>query len=77
VDCDIPIEHTSEVGESSLNKDDQELLRLWNDGRTAKEIGMRTRKAGKTILNRLSVLRGMLGEERVPLRKATTRKRLG
>ncbi len=60
-----------------LNGEDQELLRLWNNGLTAKEIGIQTGNVGKTISNRLSVLRGMLGEDRVSLRKAPTRKGLG
>jgi hypothetical protein len=74
---DIPREQPSEVSEFSLNKEDQELLRLWNNGLTAKEIGIRTGKMGKTISNRLSVLRGMYGEERVSFRKIPTRKVLG
>ena len=40
-----------------------------------KEI--RTGKTGKTVANRLSVLRGMYGEDRIPLRKTPTRKELG
>jgi len=77
VDRDIPREQA--MGESNIphNRDDQELLRLWNDSLTAKEIGLRIGKADKTVANRLSVLRGMLGEERVPLRKAPTWKNLG
>jgi len=71
---DIPREHPTEASDIPLNKEDEELLRLWNDGLTAKEIGFRTGKVGKTISNRLSVLRGMYGEERVPLRKQPTRK---
>lgn len=74
VDRDIPREHSIGDSDISLNRDDQELLRLWNDGRTVKEIGIRIGKAGKTVANRLSVLRGMLGEECVPLRKQPTRK---
>jgi len=77
VDRDIPREFPIEEIDIPLNKEDQELLRLWNNGLTAKEIGIRTGKVGKTISNRLSVLRGMYGEERVSLRKAPTRKDLG
>jgi hypothetical protein len=74
VDRDIPREHPTKESEITLNKEDKELLRLWNNGLTAKEIGFRTGKVGKTISNRLSVLRGMYGEESVPLRKQPTRK---
>lgn len=77
VDRDITRKLPIEERGFSVAREDQELLRLWNDGLTAKEIGMRTRKAVKTISNRLSLLRGMYGEERVPLRKVPTRKRLG
>jgi hypothetical protein len=74
---DIPKEHPVKQTDVSFTREDQELLRLWADGLTAKEIGMRTGKTGKTVTNRLSVLRGMYGEERIPLRKAPTRKDLG
>jgi hypothetical protein len=77
VDWDIPREHPIEESDISLNREDRELLRLWNDGLPAKEIGIRTGKTGKTVSNRLSVLRGMFGEERIPLRKTPTRKELG
>ena len=77
VDRDIPKEHPTKESDINLNNEDQELLRLWNNGLTAKEIGIRTGKMGKTISNRLSVLRGMYGEDRVPLRKTPTRKVLG
>jgi len=76
-DRDIPREHSGEESDISLTKEDQELLRLWADGLTAKEIGMRTKKTGKTISARLSVLRGMYGEDHIPLRKKPTRKDLG
>jgi hypothetical protein len=77
VDWDIARKHAMCESDIPLNRDDQELLRLWILGRNAKEIAMRIGKADKTVTNRLSVLRGMLGEERVPLRKAPTRKDLG
>jgi hypothetical protein len=77
VDRDIPREYPMGDSDIPLNRDDQELLRLWSDGLAVKKIGLRIGKADKTVANRLSVLRGMLGEERVPLRKAPTRKGLG
>ncbi len=77
VDREVPEKLPMDESYIPLNGEDQELLRLWNNGLTAKEIGIRTGKVGKTISNRLSVLRGMYGEERVPLRKAPTRKDLG
>ena len=73
----MPAPHPTEGNEVSLSREDQELLRLWSAGLTAKEIGTRTGKTGKTVMNRLSVLRGMYGEERIPLRKKPTRKDLG
>jgi len=77
VDWDIPRDHPAEENDISLTKEDQELLRLWTEGLTAKEIGIRTGKTWKTVSNRLSVLRGMYGENRVPLRKKPTRRDLG
>ncbi|MDD5368049.1 MAG: hypothetical protein PHQ40_03095 [Anaerolineaceae bacterium] len=77
VDRDIPKEHPVDKSDIPLSREDQELLRLWNGGLTVKEIGLRIGKADKTVANRLSVLRGMLGEERVRLRKTPTRKDLG
>lgn len=52
-----------------LRADQQELLRLWQSGQTAKEIAMRTTKTEKTILNQLTLLRKSLGEEQVPRRR--------
>jgi hypothetical protein len=66
---DVPKKHPSKERDTSLNGDTQELLRLWTTGLTAKEIGQRTGKTEKTILNRLTVLRKVYGEERVPRRK--------
>jgi hypothetical protein len=66
---DIPKKHPAKERDTSLNGDNQELLRLWTAGLTAKEIGHRIGKTEKTILNRLSVLRRAYGEERVPRRK--------
>jgi hypothetical protein len=74
---DTPQEYPADKSDITLTGDDQEMLRLWSAGLTAKEIGVRTGKTGKTIMNRLSVLRGMYGEERIPLRKKPTRKDLG
>jgi len=77
VDWDIPREQAMGESNTPLNRDDHELLRLWNDGLAVKAIGLRIGKADKTVANRLSFLRGMLGTECVPLRKAPTRKNLG
>jgi hypothetical protein len=74
VDRDIPRQHPMDDSDIPFTIDDQELLRLWNDGLAVKKIGLRIGKADKTIATRLSVLRGMYGEERVPLRKQPTRK---
>jgi len=53
----------------SLRDDQQELLRLWQSGQTAKEIALRTSKTEKTILNQLTLLRKSLGEELVLRRR--------
>lgn len=52
-----------------LRDDQQELLRLWQSGQTAKEIALRTSKSEKTVLNQLTLLRKSLGEEQVPRRR--------
>lgn len=52
-----------------LRDDQQELLRLWQSGQTAKEIALRTTKTEKTVLNQLTLLRKSLGEELVPRRR--------
>jgi DNA-binding NarL/FixJ family response regulator len=52
-----------------LRDDQQELVRLWQSGQTAKEIALRTSKTEKTILNQLTLLRKSLGEELVPRRR--------
>jgi len=52
-----------------LREDQQELLRLWQSGWTAKEIALRTTKTEKTVLNQLTLLRKSLGEELVPRRR--------
>ncbi len=49
-----------------LRDDQQELVRLWQSGQTAKEIALRTSKTEKTVLNQLTLLRKSLGEEQVP-----------
>ncbi len=66
---DIPPWPKSERRAEPLGKDNQEVLRLWAAGLTAKEIGLRTGKTEKTILNRLTTLRKTHGEECVPRRK--------
>lgn len=53
----------------TLRDDQQELLRLWQSGQTAKEIALRTSKTEKTVLNQLTLLRKSLGEEQVPRRR--------
>jgi DNA-binding NarL/FixJ family response regulator len=52
-----------------LRDDQQELLRLWQSGQTAKVIALRTSKTEKTVLNQLTLLRKSLGKERVPRRR--------
>lgn len=53
----------------ALREDDKELLRLWQAGLTARQIGWRTGLTEKTVLNHLTVLRRILGVEHVPRRK--------
>ncbi|MFZ2098718.1 MAG: hypothetical protein WAV05_18960 [Anaerolineales bacterium] len=62
-DRDIPRD------ELSLRDDQQEMLRLWQSGQTAKVIALRTSKTEKTVLNQLTLLRKSLGEELVPRRR--------
>ena len=52
-----------------IRDDQQELLRLWQSGQTAKVIALRTSKTEKTVLNQLTLLRKSLGEELVPRRR--------
>jgi DNA-binding NarL/FixJ family response regulator len=52
-----------------LRDDQQELLRLWQSGQTAKMIALRTSRTEKTVLNQLTLLRKSLGEELVPRRR--------
>jgi len=52
-----------------LRDDQQEMLRLWQSGQTAKVIALRTSKTEKTVLNQLTLLRKSLGEELVPRRR--------
>ncbi len=52
-----------------LREDQQELLRMWQSGHTAKQIAMRTSRTEKTILNQLTLLRKIHGEKAVPRRK--------
>ena len=52
-----------------LRDDQQELLRLWQSGQTAKMIALRTSKTEKTVLNQLTLLRKSRGEELVPRRR--------
>jgi len=52
-----------------LREDQQELLRLWQSGHTAKEIALRTSRTEKTILNQLTLLRKLHGEKAVPRRR--------
>jgi DNA-binding NarL/FixJ family response regulator len=72
--------HNSEAGKDDeardiprddlvLRDDQQELLRLWQSGQTAKVIALRTSKTEKTILNQLTLLRKSLGDELVPRRR--------
>jgi len=48
------------------HKWDRQALELWHQGHTCSEIGMRVETEGKTVLNRLSVLRRQFGTDIVP-----------
>ena len=48
---------------------DEQLLNLWANGYTARQIALHTHRTEKTILNRLSLLRKAYGEQSVPRRK--------
>jgi DNA-binding NarL/FixJ family response regulator len=62
-DRDIPRDNLS------LRDDQQEMLRLWQSGQTAKVIALRTSKTEKTVLNQLTLMRKSFGEELVPRRR--------
>lgn len=50
----------------------REIARLWHEGYTAKEIGYRLDRCGKTISNHISNLRSAYGAEVIPYRKKRT-----
>lgn len=66
---DIPLAGGDSSVSPALREDDRELLRLWQAGLTARQIGWRTGRTEKTVLNHLTVLRRILGVEHVPRRK--------
>jgi hypothetical protein len=57
------IDQIPDVGNNQL------ILDLWHQGLTAKEIGLRTRRRPKTILNLISTWRREYGEKLVPRRR--------
>jgi hypothetical protein len=60
-----PTEQVPNIGHNQL------ILDLWRQGLTAKEIGQRTRRQPKTILNLLSSWRRKYGEALIPRRRAS------
>ena len=52
-----------------LREDQQLLVQMWQSGHTAQEIALRTGRSEKTVLNRLTLLRKVHGEDLVPRRK--------
>jgi DNA-binding CsgD family transcriptional regulator len=48
----------------------RQIVRLWNEHRTCKEISGRVGGTEKTILNRINLLRKQFGPQIVPYRKA-------
>ena len=66
----IPTEETCSVGNiPTTGNDDQQVIQLWKEGRSAKRIAQLTGKTEKTILNRLSLLRKTYGDQAVPRRR--------
>jgi hypothetical protein len=55
---------------------DRQALELWHKGHSCTEIGMKIGQAGKTVRNRLTILRSVYGREIVPTNK-DRRKKLG
>ena len=66
----IPTEDKVSVGNiPTAGNDDQQVIQLWKEGRSAKRIAHMTGKTEKTILNRLSLLRKTYGDQAVPRRR--------
>jgi hypothetical protein len=63
---DMDINMTDQIPDVGNN---QLILDLWHQGLTAKEIGLRTQRRPKTILNLLSTWRREYGEKLVPRRR--------
>lgn len=56
-------------GDIVPSQDESLVLDLWGKGYTAKQIALRTRRTEKTILNRLTLMRKVYGEQLVPRRR--------
>lgn len=52
----------------------REIVRLWHENLTCKEIGVRLGCTEKTIINRINLLRNEYGSEIVPYRRITGKK---
>ncbi len=51
----------------------REIVRLWHENLTCKEIAVRLGCTEKTIINRINLLRNQYGKEIVPYRRATAK----
>lgn len=54
--------------------DSREMVRLWHDNLTCKEIAVRLGCTEKTIINKINLLRNQYGQEIVPYRRTTGKK---
>jgi hypothetical protein len=75
---DIPKEYPEHIPTSEQypignipapGSDDQNVIQLWKDGRSAKSIAQLAGKTEKTVHNRISFLRKIYGEQAVPRRR--------
>lgn len=66
----IPTSEQYPIGNiPSPGSDDQNVIQLWKDGRSAKCIAQLAGKTEKTVHNRISFLRKIYGEQAVPRRR--------
>ncbi len=60
--------HIPDVGDS------REMVRLWHNNLTCKEIAVRLGCTEKTIINKINLLRNQYGQEIVPYRRTIGKK---
>jgi len=66
----IPTADQSSVRDiPAQENDDQQVIHLWKNGQSAKDIAQLTGKTEKTVYNRISLLRKDFGKQAVPRRR--------